>query len=77
MSGVSFELAVTVLESTPLPGVGDPFASISACVNVCVAVQVVLAPGASVVVRQTASSLSLSSLKAIPVNVTLPVFVTR
>ena len=52
-------------------------ASSSAWVKVCVAVQLVVAPGASVSVRQTASSLSLSSDRLIPVSVRLPVFVTR
>ena len=76
-SGASFELAVTVLNSTPLPAVGDPFASSSACVNVCVAVQVsITSPGPSVVPGQLASSLSLSSLSEIPVSVTLPVLST-
>ena len=77
-SGASFELAVTSLYSTPLPAVGDPFASSSACVKVCVAQQVVItsSPGSSVVAGQFASSLSLSSLSAIPVNVTLPSLAT-
>ena len=74
---VSFESAVTTLYSTPLSAVGDPFASSSACVKVCVAVQVMFAPTASVVLGQLMSSLSLSSVSMMPVRVTLPVFVTR
>ena len=45
--------------------------------NVCVAVQVIDAAGASVVSGQLRSLLSLSSLSAIPVTVTLPTFLTR
>ena len=71
-----FDVAVTVFASLPLPAVGEPFASSSACVNVCVAVQVIDAVGASVVSGQLRSLLSLSSLSAMPVSVTFPVFVT-
>ncbi len=52
-------------------------ALISAWVIVCVPVQVVLAPGASVVTGQMAAASRLASLIAIPVSVTLPVLVTR
>ena len=74
--GASFDDAVTVFASLPLPAVGEPFASSSACVNVCVAVQVIDAAGAS---SSPGSSprVALSSASAIPVSVTLPVFVTR
>ena len=63
--------------SLPLPATGEPFASSSACVNVCVAVQVIDAPGARLVCRAAHGVLSLSSVSAIPVTVTLPMFVTR
>ena len=72
----SFDDTVTVFASTPLPATGEPFASSSACVNVCVAVQVIEPPGASVVAGQLTSLLSLSSFSAMPVTVTLPVLVT-
>ena len=49
----------------------------SACVKVCVAVQVIVAVGANDVAGQLISLLSLSSLKIMPVNVKFPVFVTR
>ena len=62
--------------SLPLPAVGEPLASSSACVKVCVAVQVMELPGARVVAGQLMSLLSLLSASAMPVSVTLPVFVT-
>ena len=74
--GASFEDAITMFASRPLPAVGDPLASSSACVNVCVAVQVIFAVGASVVSGQLRSLLSLLSLSEMPVTVTLPTFVT-
>ena len=46
-SAASFENAVTVFASTSVPAKGEPPASSSACENVCVAVQVIEAPGAS------------------------------
>ena len=76
-SGASVDEAVTLFVRFPLPGVGEPFASSSACVKVCVAVHVVVAAGASVVATQLVSSLSLSSESEIPVIVTFPVFVTK
>jgi hypothetical protein len=45
-------------------------------VIVCDPVQVVEAPGASVVVGHTAAALSCASLMVRPVTVTLPVLVT-
>jgi hypothetical protein len=36
-SAVWFECAVTLLCNSPLPAVGEPFASNSACVKLCVA----------------------------------------
>ena len=77
VSGASFELAVTIFVREPLAAVGEPLASSSACVKVCVAVQVIVAVGANEVAGQLISLLSLSSLKAMPVNVTFPVFVTK
>ena len=62
-------VAVAVLSTVP--------ASTSACVIVCVPVQVVLAPGASVVTGQTAAASSWASFTTRPVSVTLPVLVTR
>ena len=62
-------LAVALLFTVP--------AFTSAWVIVCVPVQVVLAPGASVVTGQTAAASSSASLIAMPVRVTLPVLVTR
>ncbi|GAA4797053.1 hypothetical protein GCM10023307_23630 [Lysobacter hankyongensis] len=62
-------VAVALLFTTP--------AFTSACVIVCVPVHVVLAPGASVVTGHTAAASRFASLIAIPVIVTLPVFVTR
>ncbi len=62
-------VAVAVLSTTP--------AFTSACVIVCVPVQVVEAPGASVVTGHTAAASSWASLITRPVSVTLPVFVTR
>src|SRR5262249_30496587 len=76
-AGASFEVAVTVFARLPLPPAGEPFASSSACVNACVAVQVIDAPGCRLVPGQLRSLLSLLSPSTIPVNVTLPVFVTR
>ena len=73
-SAASFELAVTMLSNVPP-------ASSSACVKVCVAVQVVVDPASgatvSVLDPQLISSLSLLSDSDRPVIVTLPVFVTR
>ncbi len=69
--GNSLELAVTLFVKFP------PMSN-SACVNVCVAVQVMLALTANVVMpEQSISALSLSSFKEIPVNVMFPVLVTR
>ena len=76
-SGASFELAVTILVRVPLAEVGEPLAFSSACVKVCVAVQVIVADTANVVAGQLISLLSLSSLKTTPVNITFPVFVTK
>ena len=76
-SGASFELAVTIFVRLPLAAVGDPLEFSSACVKVCVAVQVIVADTANVVAGQLISLLSLSSLKTMPVNVTFPVFVTK
>ena len=76
-SGTWSDDTVTVFASSPLPATGEPFASSSACVNVCVAVQVIDAPGASVAAGQLMSLLSLLSLSEMPVTVTLPVFLTR
>ena len=42
-----------------------------------VALQVVVSAGANVVTRQTGAAAVLSSTRAMPVRVTLPVFVTR
>ena len=75
--GAWSEVAVTVFARRPLPAVGEPFASSSAWVKVCVAVQVIDAAGASVVCGQLRLLLSLLSPSVIPVTVTLPVFVTR
>ena len=75
--GASFELAVTVLLRVPLPATGEPLASSSAWLKVCVAVQVIVSVGASVVLGQAMSLLSLLSERLIPVSVTWPVFVTR
>ena len=77
VAGASFEEAVTVFLTKPLPAVGEPFASSSAWVNVCVAVHVIEAAGARVVPGHARSSLSLSSDRLIPVRLVLPVFVTR
>ena len=63
------ELAVALLFTSP--------ASTSACVIVCVPVQVVFWPGASVVTGHTAAASSWASFTTRPVIVTLPVFVTR
>src|SRR5262245_42305728 len=71
------DVAVTWLKSAPLPAVGEPFASSSAWVKVCVAVQFIVAPGARLVAGQLRSLASLSSDRLMPVRVTLPVFVTR
>ena len=76
-SGASFELAVTILVRVPLAAVGEPLAFSSACVKVCVAVQVIVADTASVVEGQLMSLLSLSSFKTMPVNIAFPVLVTR
>ena len=54
-----------------------PPASSSAWVTVWTAVQVVDAPGARVVTRQTGAASVLVSARARPVIVTLPVLVTR
>ena len=62
-------VAVAVLSATP--------ASASGWVMLCVPVQVVVAPGASVVVAQMAAASSCGSLMTRPVSVTLPVLVTR
>ena len=62
-------VAVALLSTVP--------ASTSACVIVCVPVQVVLAPGASVVTGQTAAASRFASSTTMPVIVTLPVLVTR
>ena len=64
----SVPVAVAVLTTVP--------ASTSAWVMVCEPVHVVVAPGASVVVGQTAAALSCASLIVRPVTVTLPVLVT-
>ena len=77
VSGASFELAVTILVKVPLAAVGEPLAFSSACVKVCVAVQVIVADGVNTAEGQLMSLLSLSSLKTIPVKVTFPVLVTR
>ena len=55
----------------------DTPALTSACVIVCVPVHVVLAPGASVVTGHTAAASNCASFTTIPVNVTLPVLVTK
>ena len=62
-------LAVALLFTVP--------AFTSAWVIVCVPVQVVLAPGTSVVTGHTAAASSSASFTAMPVIVTLPVLVTR
>ena len=62
-------VAVALLFTSP--------ASTSACVIVCVPVQVVFWPGASVVTGHTAAASSWASFTTRPVIVTLPVFVTR
>ena len=85
-----FRVAVTVTVSggdvTTGPVGGEPVAvallftspaSTSACVIVCVPVQVVSWPGASVVTGHTAAVSSWASFTTRPVIVTLPVFVTR
>src|SRR5436853_424113 len=66
------ELVVTLLCSLPLPAVGDSLTSISACVKVCVAVQVVNAPTLIVVAAHVTAD-ALSSTRLTPVSVTLPV----
>src|SRR5262249_30741235 len=76
-AGASFDVAVAVFARLPLAPAGEPFASSSACVNVCVAVQVIDAPGGRLVPGQLRSSLSLLSPSMIPVSVTFPLFVTR
>ena len=75
--GVSLEVAVTSLDRLPLPARGEPFASSSAWLKVCVALQVIEPPTGMVAAVQTMSSASLSSLSDRPVMVTLPVLVTR
>ena len=62
-------VAVALLFTTP--------AFTSACVIVCVPVQVVSSPGASVVTGHTAAASSCASFTTMPVIVTLPVLVTR
>ena len=52
-------------------------ASTSAWVIVCVPVQVVEAPGASVVTGQVAGASNCASFTTMPVSGTLPVLVTR
>jgi hypothetical protein len=64
-------MPVTVAVLLMLPAV------ISAAVTVCVAVQVVLAPGASVYGAPMQVTTAFGSLTVIPVIVTLPVLVTR
>ncbi len=63
-------LTVTVLTSVPLG------ASISACVTVWLPVHVIEMPGASDVASQVIVG-TFGSVTAMPVTVTLPVFVTR
>ena len=62
-------LAVALLFTVP--------AFTSAWVIVCVPVQMVLAPGTSVVTGHMAAASSSASLIAMPVSVTLPVLLTR
>ena len=52
-------------------------ALISACVMVCVPVQVVDAPGDNVVTGHTAAASNCASLTTMPLKVTLPVLVTK
>ena len=61
---------VTVAALVMLPAV------ISAAVTVCMALQVALAPGASVYGSPMQVTVAFGSLTVIPVMVTLPVFVT-
>ena len=68
-SGASFELAVPVFETLP--------AFASASVTVCEAVQVMLAPGASVDCGHTGGASTLLSETVTPVRVEVPVSVTR
>ena len=85
---LGFEASGVVTESVAVTGVpvgGWPVtvavfatwpASTSDCDSVYVAVQVVLAPGARVVTGQATLEI-FGSATAMPVSVTLPVFVTR